>query len=160
MKKTIFILAATVVMTSCGPSFKQIGYLNMISTRNVSTKENYVNIKSYVGEDKKELKRNKGKTLDEAVTNLVKTVPGGEFIQNAKVYIIDATYYAVAGDVWGTTEMQNYKGFKVGDRVMWKDNFVKYTGVITDLKSDKECTVKQDENNKVRIVRYEEMSKI
>lgn len=160
MKKATISAIAALILTACGPSFKQIGYLNMISTRNVSTKENYVVIKSYVGSGKKDLKGHKGKTLDEAVTNLVRTVPGGEFVQNAKVYVIDGQYYSIEGDVWGTADGQNFKGFKKGDHVMWKDNFVKFTGVITDLNDDKEVTVKQDENGKIRTVRYSEMSKI
>jgi hypothetical protein len=159
MKKTIIIIAA-VALASCGPTFKQIGYLNMISTRNISTKENYTVIRSYVGSGHKDLKDHKGRTLDEAVSNLVRTVPGGEYVANAKVYVIDGQYYAIEGDVWGVAETQNFKGFKKGDRVWWKDAFVKYTGVITDLKDDKEVTVRQDENGKIRTVRYDEMSKI
>jgi len=159
MKKATLPLLVAVAMTAC-TSVKQIGTLNMISTRNVSTKETYVNVRSYAGEDRKELKRNKAKTLDEAVNNVVKNVPGGEFIQNAKVYVIDSKYYSVSGDVWGTADNQNYKGFRKGDHVAWKDLGVRYSGVITDLVDSDYATVKQDENGKARKVRYNEMSKI
>lgn len=159
MKKIILFCSAAVAVASCGPSIKQIGYLNMISTRNVTTKNEYVNLRNAVGGDNRDLKRNKATTLDMAVGNLVKNVPGGEFVQNVKVYTI-GKYYAVSGDVWGLSGEINHKGYKVGDHVMWKDNFVKYTGVITELKDDRECTVKQDENGKIRIVKYDEMSKI
>ena len=159
MKKTLLILCSIVALNSCGPSIKQIGNLNMISTRNVSTKEQYVNLRNSVGNENRDLKRNKAATLDQAVGNLVKNVPGGEFVQNVKVYAI-GKYYAVSGDVWGLSGEINHKGFKVGDHIMWKDGFVKYTGVITELKDDRECTVKQGENGKIRIVAYAEMSKI
>lgn len=160
MKKNLILSAAVALMvSSCGPSIKQIGYLNMISTRNVSVKEQYVSLRNGVGGDNRDLKRNKAATVDMAVGNLVKNVPGGEFVQNAKIYVIGKEY-AVSGDVWGLSGEINHKGFKIGDHVMWKDNFVKFTGVITELKDDKECTVKQDENGKIRIVRYDEMSKI
>jgi len=160
MKKVILSIIPALLLTSCGPSVKLIGTVNMISNRNVSTKESYIQVKSYSGDSKKELSRNKGKNVQEALDNLVRSVPGGEFVMNAKIYIIDTKYYSVSGDVWGLEQNQNYKGFKKGDRIMWKDNFVKYTGVITDLKDDKEATVKQDENGKIRTVRYDEMQKI
>lgn len=177
MKKIIlFVTVAT--LTSC-ISIKQIGYINMISTRNISMKENYAQVKSYSGESDKELLKNKAKSVDEAVTNLVRTVPGGEFVMNAKIYIVNSEYYAVSGDVWGVASKGlnkvdnmhindaadnsievNFKGFKKGDHILWQDGFIKYTGIISDLKDNEVATVKQDKNGRIRTVKYEVMQKI
>jgi hypothetical protein len=100
MKKATMVLAIAAMLTSCMSS-KQIGKLNMISNRNVDSKMDYVLIKNYVGGSKKELKRYKGKTIEEAIDKVVKATPGGEFLKNVKLYVIDSKYYAVEGDVWG-----------------------------------------------------------
>jgi hypothetical protein len=157
MKNTIFLLIAA-LLTGC-MSVKEVGKVNMISNRNVSMKENYVLVRSYAGSGKRDLKRNKSKTIDGAVENLVRSVPGGEFVMNAKILLLDAKYYAVDGDVYGLNQERNFKGFKVGDRVEWKDLLVRYTGVIVDLKNDREASVKDEANGKIRSVRYDEMSK-
>lgn len=159
MKKTIAVLLMAALFGGCRAKIELIGSLNMISTRNVSTKENYTQIKSYAGTANNELRRNKAKSIDEAINNTIRNTPGGEFLMNVKIYRVGEAY-AVGGDVWGLVQNQNFKGFKKGDRISWKDNFVRYTGVISDLKNDKEATVIQDENNKVRTVLYEDMEKI
>lgn len=152
----IFIITSLVAgaLTSC-ISTKQIGDLNMISTRNVETKTDYVLIRNYMGGTKKELKRSKAKDLKDAVNNLVKQTPGGEFVKNAKVYLVNGKYYAVEGDIWGVAQNINFRGFKVGDIVQYKGN--KYT--ITELKNDKVCTIK-DDNEKIREVSYDDLKRI
>jgi hypothetical protein len=141
-------------LTSC-ISAKQIGDLNMISTRNVETKTDYVLIRNYMGGTKKELKRSKAKDLKDAVNNLVKQTPGGEFVKNAKVYLVNGKYYAVEGDIWGIAQNVNFRGFKVGDILQYKGN--KYS--ITELKNDKVCTIK-DENEKIREASYDDLKQI
>jgi hypothetical protein len=134
----------------------------MVSKRNVSLKENYVLIRSYAGSSNRDLKRNRARTIDDAIDNLVRTVPGGEFLQNCKVYkvsIFKKTRYAVDGDVYGLDKAADIKGFKIGTKVMWKSNFDKFTGVILDLKNDKEATVR-DSGGEIRIVKYSDMTKI
>lgn len=161
MKKSISIFAILFVMAAClsnCTSVKEVGKLTMISTRNVDSKTEYTNLRGYVGSTKKELKKLKGKTVEEAVDNLVRTTPGGEFVKNVKVFVINSKYFAIQGDVWGYEEKANFKGFKVGDFVQWKDNFILFKGTITDLKDDKHASVK-DESGKVRLVKYTEMQK-
>ena len=87
-------------MSSC-MSTKEIGKLNMISNRNVDSKMDYVLIKNYAGSSKKELKRNKDVSIEKAIDKVVKATPGGEFLKNVRIYIVDGKYYAVEGDVWG-----------------------------------------------------------
>ncbi|MES2287600.1 MAG: hypothetical protein V4547_18035 [Bacteroidota bacterium] len=95
------IVMLSMLITSC-MSTKQIGKLNMISNRNVDSKMDYKLIKNYVGGSRKELRRYKGKSLEEAIDNVVKATPGGEFLKNVKIYIVNSKYYAVEGDIWGT----------------------------------------------------------
>jgi len=158
--KNLLIVFTTLFFVNCGHKLKLIGTLNIVGSRNVSLNQNYTLIKSYAGMSNKEIKRTKANNIENAISNLVRTVPGGEFLQNCKIYVVDLKYYCVEGDVYGLTQNANVQGFKKGDRVMWKDNFVKYTGVISDLSSEKEATVKQDENGKIRVVRYSEMTRI
>jgi hypothetical protein len=108
-----------------------------------------------MGGTKRELKRSKAKDLKDAVNNLVKQTPGGEFVKNAKVYLVKRKYYAVEGDIWGIAQNINFRGFKVGDIVQYKGN--KYT--ITELKNDKVCTIK-DENEKIREASYDDLKRI
>lgn len=96
----MYILTLAILMGSC-MSVKQIGKLNMISNRNVDSKMEYANLKNYAGGSRKELKRLKAPTLEGAIDNVVKKVPGGEFLKNVKIYVINSKYFAVEGDVWG-----------------------------------------------------------
>lgn len=157
MKKTILLLIAVSLLASCRSKIELIGSLNMVSNRNVSTKENYVQIKSYANTANHELRRNKAKTIDEALNNTLRNNPGGEFLMNAKIYVIGSDY-AISGDVWGLAENQNFKGYKKGDKVTFKDNLTTYTGTITDFKNDRECYVKC-EDGKVRAAFYDELKK-
>lgn len=100
MKKAICLLMIAVGMTSCMQT-KEIGKLNMISNRNIDSKMDYVLIKNYVGGSRKELRNFKGESIEKAIDNVVKSTPGGEFLKNVKIYVVDSKYYAIEGDVWG-----------------------------------------------------------
>lgn len=106
--KAFFIITIIFCMASC-MSVKQIGKLNMISNRNVDSKMEYKLIKNYVGGSKREFRKHKGKSLEEAIDNVVRSVPGGEFLKNVKIYHIDGKYYAVEGDIWGFPIEENKK---------------------------------------------------
>ena len=94
---TIFIM-----LGGCATS-KQIGQLNMISTRNIDSNVEYKLLKRYVGAENKESSR--ATTLQEAIDQTVMEVPGGEYLMNARVFLISLDesnyYFAVSGDVWG-----------------------------------------------------------
>lgn len=101
MKKLILMLAiVALALPSCMNS-KKIGEINMISNRNIDSHGEYVNLKNYVGGSRKELRRLKAPTLEIAIDKVVKTVPGGEFLKNVRIYVVNSKYYAVEGDVWG-----------------------------------------------------------
>jgi hypothetical protein len=161
MKKTIYLLgiATSMLITSCGGSYYVVqpaGELTMISTRNVETKTEYSKLKTYAGIDRsqvdnaiatskggkisvkspvyKEINTYKAKNLQESVDAVVKSVVGGEFLKNAKMYsviqyvksnvpgqpLVATTFYMASGDVWGTkSEDDNIKGFRKGDQIIF-----------------------------------------
>lgn len=108
-----------------------------------------------MGGTKKELKKSKAKDLKDAVNNVVKQTPGGEFIKNVKVYMVNGKYFAVEGDIWGLQENVNFRGFKIGDKINYKGE--KY--VITNLTNDKVCTIKNEESGKTKDVSYSDIKK-
>lgn len=145
MKKLLFLISISILFSSCISS-KMIGKVNMISTRNVDPKLNYTLLSSYVGEGS--LYRTKSKTLDDAINSTVKKVPGGEFLMNAKIYVLSNGYIHVSGDVWGIPT-DNFNGFKIGDKVTFK-LFNEYTtGVITGFKDNEKAIVKRDKDQKI-----------
>ncbi|HMR42576.1 MAG TPA: hypothetical protein PKC40_02020 [Saprospiraceae bacterium] len=163
MKKSFLFpvfISLLFIATSCGTSIKPIGKVNMISTRNIDSNFDYKRIKSYVGISKRDLKRTKGATIDEAIYNTVRIVPGGEFIMNAKLYMIDNKYFAVEGDVWGRS-IEEYRGLQVGDKVQWVTSFGgKKVGVITGFIDDKECLVKEDGDSTSSKVSFDRVFKV
>jgi hypothetical protein len=164
MKKISYFLLFAVLLAAC-TSVKQIGKVNMISNRNVNPELKYQVITTYSGGSNKELKKTRASSIEDAIDQTVRKVPGGEFVMNAKIYLVDSKYIAVEGDVWGNAGQQSYRGFKVGDQVTWKTklnvNGTKYlTGKITTLKDDKSCLVKiDDEKGKTIELEYDEITK-
>lgn len=137
-------------------TFKQIGNLTMMSNRNIDSKmDDYVVVRSYMGDNKKELKKSKYLTIEDALDQTVRNTPGGEFLKNVKVYVVNGKYIAIAGDVWGHGGIKaDVRGFKVGDVVQYMG--LKYT--ITDLKDGVTCIVK-GEDGKLKKVKYIKLMK-
>jgi len=165
--KNIAVISTLLIcaVSSC-TSVKQIGKVNMISNRNVDPNLQYKALTTYSGGSKRELKKSKAKSIEAAIDQTVKKIPGGEFLMNCKIYIVKTKYIAVEGDVWGNTTNIQFRGFKVGDKVTWKKkdiiNGAKYlTGTITALKDDKTCYVKIDEElDSLVELPYDDITKI
>ncbi|MDO9253957.1 MAG: hypothetical protein Q7U54_00490 [Bacteroidales bacterium] len=157
MKKIVYFLLFAVLLAAC-TSVKQIGKVNMISNRNVDPKLNYDVISTYSGGSNRELKKSNAKTIEDAIDQTVRKVPGGEFLMNAKIYMVNGQYIAVEGDVWGVKSNVAYRGFKVGDKVTWKvmSNFK--TGTIMSLKDDMTCLV-ETKNGDIIEKKYDDISK-
>ncbi len=162
MRKILVLVFILFTLNSC-MSVREIGTLNMISTRNVSLNEKYELLATYVGISKNELKRSKSQTINEATNTTVKRVPGGEFLMNAKIYIINERSFAVEGDIWGLkTNAKSYRGFEIGDRVMWKVGPKIYKGVLKGHISEKNtniCIIER-ENGKIAKVKYDNITKL
>lgn len=157
MKKIPFLFLLIALLSSCSPSVKQIGKVNMISNRNIETKLDYSLISSYSGASEKELKKTRATSVEDAIDQTVRKIPGGEFLMNAKLYIVNNKYFAAEGDVWGKSDNLSYRGFKVGDKVV-VDKLKNSTATIKSLKDDKSCFIER-ENGKVEEVKYDRLSK-
>jgi hypothetical protein len=131
----------------------------MISSRNVDSDLNYVRLESYSGLSRRVLKKSRHENMEEAISDVVRDVPGGEFLMNAKMYLIRGKYFAVEGDVWGT-ERNEMKGFATGDRVQWKVLTVRKVGRIAGLVDDEHCMVICDGNERAERVRYDQIVKL
>ncbi len=139
----------------------------MISNRNFDNNTEYQLLKSYAGTGKKDLKRNKANSIEDAIDLVVKSTPGGEFLKNVKLYTLSKgvlffknQYYAVEGDVWGVNGNKSFKGFNIGDFVQYKSLLGKYRkGKIESLKDDRTCLLLDIEKNKVFEISYDNISK-
>lgn len=151
MMKKYFLFVITLVALSACSSVKQIGHVNMISTRNVDASAKYELLSAYVGGRKSELRRSKAKTIDEAINQTVKNIPGGEYLMNVKIYRVGDSHFAVEGDVWGLPDNQSRYGFTIGESVVWRirsDNFEK--GVIVSFIDSEKCYVKTEEGKVIK----------
>lgn len=113
-KKVTSYLSILIVMmslTSC-MVFNEAGRLNLVSVRNIDSKTNYQLLQKNVEYTKKEMRQNCKKTIEQAIDDVVKKVPGGEYLMNAKINVCvipgnlfngyqPSLYYVVTGDVWG-----------------------------------------------------------
>ncbi len=168
MKKHVIILSVPLLalMSSCSTVI-DLGKLNMISDRNIDSKGDYVLIKNYAGGSKKEikkaLKKTKATTLDAAVDETVRNVAGGEFLKNVKVYGVkkkEVMYLLVEGDVWGVAGDVSFRGFKVGDKVQWKELTVYKKGTITGLTDADKCMVKEDGKENSKSFKFSSLTKV
>lgn len=99
----------------------KVGDFNSISRRNVDYNANkYVRLTTYTGGSEKELKKSTANDMNEAIDATVKSVAGGEFLCNVKVYQVlhvpknkkklPYITYAVEGDVWGLPQTPQTNG--------------------------------------------------
>lgn len=153
----IFLLSALLI-TSC-VTVQQVGKLNMIANRNVDSSLDYKPISTYSGAEFRNLRYTRATSIEEAVDQTVRNTPGGEFLMNVKIYLVNGRYFAVEGDVWGRTDDIVYKGFQVGDTVSWKSGREYISGVITSLKDGFRCLVELD-SGVIKEVQYSELTKI
>ncbi|MDO5575819.1 MAG: hypothetical protein Q4F84_01960 [Fibrobacter sp.] len=159
MIRILIVLISITGLFSCSVSVRQIGKVNMISDRNVDTKLDYEVISTYSGGSERELKKTRATTCEDAVNQTVKKVPGGEFLMNAKIYIVDEQYIAVEGDVWGIKSNAAYRGLKVGDKVTWKEFGSFNVGTLKSLKDDKTCLIETERGDIIE-KKYDKISKI
>lgn len=154
LKSLLLFLLLSTCLFGCKNNYYIIqpaGELNLISTRNYETKVEYSQLKTYAGVDRSqidnaianskggkikskskvftEINTFKSKSLNESIDAVVKSVSGGEYLTNAKIYLvyhysgrnlIPSTFYIASGDVWGTKSSEdNIKGFKNGDKIVF-----------------------------------------
>ncbi|MBQ7532016.1 MAG: hypothetical protein IJT12_09975 [Paludibacteraceae bacterium] len=169
MKKSLFatMLAMAALLSSC-VSVKEIGHVNVLSTRNTELGSvKYSRIATYAGESKQELKKSRAVTIDEAINNTIRQYPGGEFMTNVKIWLITQgknNFFAVSGDIYGKEDEngfveRSHRGFAVGDAVIWQEaggNFVK--GVIESHVDNETCVIRREDGKLVK-QKYTKLSK-
>ena len=162
MKKILLFLFLLFSICSCN-SVKRIGAVNMISNRNIDYSAKYQLISSYAGGSNREIKKSRATSIEEAIDKTVRKVPGGEYLMNARIYLVKKKYIAVEGDVWGISTQISFKGFKIGDKVTWKKSLPATgyeTGVISAMRDDKTCIIKVDNDGRSVEMKYEEIVKV
>ena len=105
----LFILSLVFSMSGCALSYKQIGVVTMISNRNIDPHQEYKLISTCTRGAIKEIRKSRANSVEDAVDQAVEKVPGGEFLMNARIYIVDGQYFAVEGDLWGLSNNYEFK---------------------------------------------------
>ena len=102
MKKTLspFLIITLIVIISSCSSVKYAGDLTIISTRNVSVDKTPKKLGVVTFKNKRETRKFKAVDLKQAVDLTLKKYQG-DFITNARIYLIGGRYYSVEGDIWG-----------------------------------------------------------
>jgi hypothetical protein len=110
------------VLTGCTVNAKLIGEINMISNRNIDHNTEYQLLSRYQGANRNQMMSSRCVNIQDAINQTVKEVPGGEYLMNAKIYLVNNMYYVVEGDVWGipVTGVTFSGYYKIGDMVSWK----------------------------------------
>jgi hypothetical protein len=96
MKQNLLIVAALMMFTAC--SYKRIGTLTMVSTRNVNTSKVAHELMRDVEGKSKSTDDDK---LQSAIDAAVRMHPQGEYLMNVTVLVSDGNIIKVKGDVWG-----------------------------------------------------------
>jgi len=157
MKQIFLAFILLIVASSCSPKVKQIGQVNMVSYRNIDSKLEYSALANYSGGSEREFKKSRAKTIEKAIEETTKKIPGGEYLMNVKFYLVNNKYFAVEGDVWGVKTNITYRGFKVGDKVI-VDGFNNSIATIKSLKDDKTCFIER-KNGNIEEIKYDRISK-
>ena len=156
------------IFVSASCSYKRIGQMTMISTRNIDSNTDYKLIQK---ETEGIGKMKKNDAFQEAVEDAVKKSPDGEFIKNAVVYIkSNGNKIKVVGDIWGipSVNKQVEKSviakieFKVGDKVTFKNSLGKIIdGKIIGVNANTAIIEHQNTLGKTTKseIKYEELTK-
>ena len=167
MKKiVVLILIALISLNFCyaqkdvRKDVKKIGSLNMISTKNIGNLSDYEQLASYARGNQKKIQKSKAKTLQDAMDQTIREVPGGVFLMNATFYLVKGKYFAVEGDVWGKRQNADYKGFKLGDNVMWKTVTGYKRGIVEAIKDSEKCVVKDEKTQHRKTIKYVKLMRV
>lgn len=156
MKKIVLFISIIALTVSC-TSVKQVGSMNMVANRNIDLENYYELLSTYAGGNKDDLKKTRASSVEDAIDQTVRSVPGGEFLMNAKIYLIRGQYFAVEGDVWGIKSRVTHRGFQIGDDVIWKKRRTYKTATVVSLKDNNSCIIK-DSEGKLRQAYYSDIS--
>lgn len=148
-KITFGLILVCFFFTSCNV-YDNLGTVTVLSSKQIDFNKKYCLKQSFAGSSNKELKKNASPTnnINEALDNLIKSVPGGIFVMNARI-LYGLHGVTVTGDVYGLCDEEDKKenaqtqnSFSVGDDVMFKkgESFIK--AEIEAIKNDNECIIR------------------
>lgn len=146
MKKTLFLLLLPFFFSCSSTTYTQIGQVNMISNRNVSSLQEYTLLSKFTSASPKQISNSTAQTINDAIDNVVKTIPGGEYLMNVKLYRNSSGFYAAEGDVWGIGGKRDINGMKVQDVVIWNKKGKVERVKILEFKADQEVSVLTSKN--------------
>lgn len=109
MKKLLLYTMLSVTLFSCN-SYRQVDSIKLLYNQRINPDINYKQLSVATGSSKRVIKKSQAMVIDSAINQLIRLVPGGCYIANAKVYVVKGHYLAVSGDVWGikpTETVQN-----------------------------------------------------
>ncbi len=109
MKKIMYLFLTCLIFSSCRSRYTVIGSLDMLSDRKIESTPDDKMICAGAGGSKKELKKARAVTIKGAVDSILNHVPGGAYLTNVRIYIVENDYLAVSGDVWGKTSSSAIK---------------------------------------------------
>lgn len=160
MKKSL--IAVSLLISSCS-SIKPIGEVETLCYQKLDDKIKYELLASNVGGGYKELNdtRMKGiKTIPEAVKRVIDNVPGGVYMKNAKITIVDNGLVSIEGDVWGIKSANvNIKGFSVGNYVIYQKGSKITKAQVSALKDSETCFILEFGEDKPIEVPYLNLTK-
>lgn len=121
--KNIRITLFFVLLGFSSCSYNRIGSVTMISTRNIASNVEYVELARNVEGISK---MSHDDPLQEAIDNAVKSIPGGEYMTNTVIYQLKDKKIKVIGDVYGRKDLNAQHAvalntFKNGEIVTWLD---------------------------------------
>jgi len=187
----IFIFLATVLLYSCKTTstvtLTQVGQLTLASAKNVDMSKQYSLLSKSAGFDHSQVESlNNSKTrkktrkkleddfnrlnsnkIEDAINNVIESVPGGIYMENAEIYLGKTNgsaefKFIVSGDVYGLGgTSRNIRGFYVNCRAMYKNKVgLKEMGTVISLVDNKYCLWLQDEAKNPKKLLYDELIKI
>jgi hypothetical protein len=143
------------------PKLKLIGRLNLASNRNHEKSKDYILLRNYVKKNEKELRKTRATSIEDAIDDLVKTIAGGEFLKNVKIYSVNNKYYTIEGDVWGFQQKRQYNGFSIGSKVQYKNLTGQgKIGIIRGFKSSNVCIISDEFSDTTIEISFDNLTRV
>jgi|GEM_PF-4477780 len=163
MKQLALTFGGAALALSLSGCWTKIGDLSVMSNRLIDDKTEYVELARYIEGKGKQKKKSTG-SLENAIEDCIRQVPGGEFIKNTSIKVSgNGRRVRITGDVWGkkkegseVVQKENIKGYVVGDRVQAGRKM----GTVISLIDSKQCLVQFDGDAVGTKIEYERLVRI
>lgn len=145
----------------------EAGKMTLASTKNVNLRAKHYLLSTSAGFDESQVKglerkktrrktkkkiienyeKLKGRNIEQAINNVIESVPGGVYIENLEIYYtfkgLKKIFYIASGDVYGKKgkKERNIRGFYVGCRALYKN---KKEGKVISIIDNQYCLWRKD----------------